>query len=216
MSSYKLYDKPECPFCWKVRLALHESGIDVERIDSQSPLHRRLWQALTPSKTVPVLLAGTHVIHESTVILEYLADIDGRLLPDQPADRIQSRQLNAYSDTVVGAALREVVFEKRDKAEAEWDQMRIQLGVEGFERALDYLSKQLGGRAFFAGRYSFPECALTARFGLAEAYGVAIPDRFANLQDWFARMKSRPSYRATAPQRLVTGEPSACAPGGSS
>ncbi|QID19502.1 glutathione S-transferase family protein [Nitrogeniibacter mangrovi] len=199
MSLLKLYDKPECPFCWKVRLALHECGMAAERIDSRSPVHRPLWQALTPRKTVPVLLAGDHVIHESNVILEYLADISGRLLPANPADRIQPRQLNVYVDGVIGPALREVIFEKRDKPEAEWDPARIQAGTLAFEKALRYLSEQLGDRDFFADRYSFPECALTARFGLAEAYGVAIPDRFVNLQDWFARMKARPSYRATAP-----------------
>lgn len=203
MSVPKLYDKPECPFCWKVRLALHECGIAVERLDAQSSVHRPVWQALTPRKTVPVLVAGNRVIYESNVILEYLADIGTRLLPEHPADRILARLLNTYSDSVIGPALREVIFEKRGKAEAEWDQARIRLGVEAFDQALGYLSEQLGEREFFAGRYSFPECALTARFGLAEAYGVPIPDRFANLRDWFARMKARPAYLATAPDRLL-------------
>lgn len=203
MSAMKLYDKPECPFCWKVRLALHECGIEAERLDAQSAVHRPVWQALTPRKTVPVLVAGEQAIYESNAILEYLADIGARLLPDSPADRIQPRLLNAYIDGVIGPALREVIFEKRGKAEAEWDQARIQRGIKAFDQALGYLSEQLGDREFFADRYSFPECALTARFGLAEAYGVAIPDRFANLQDWFARMKARPSYPATAPDCVL-------------
>jgi glutathione S-transferase len=203
MFPFKLYDKPECPFCWKVRLALHEVGADVERIDSQSPVHRSIWQALTPRKTVPVLLAGEHVIYESTVILEHLAETTGRLLSDHPADRIQARLLNTYSDGVVGAALREVIFEKRGKPEAQWDQHRIAQGIAGFEQALSYLSKQLGNQPFFTNAYSFPECALTARFGLAEAYDVHIPDRFPELRAWFARMKERPSYLATAPARVA-------------
>ncbi|MBY4676682.1 glutathione S-transferase family protein [Marinobacterium arenosum] len=204
LSRIKLYDKPECPFCWKVRLALHELAIEAQLLDSQSPDHRPVWQALAPRKTVPVLVNDDTVIYESNVILEYLADISGSLLPKNPAERIQPRLINAYSDGVIGAALREVIFEKRGKPEAEWDRARIAAGITAFEQALEFLSEQLGEREFFGNCYSLPECALTARFGLAEAYGVHIPSQFANLRAWFERMKARPSYRATAPQSLIS------------
>ena len=203
MPEVTLYNKPECPFCWKVRLALHACEVDVRVLDWQAPEHRAQWQALTPGRTVPVMVSGAHVIHESNVILEYLADVSGRLLPASVEGRIRARQLNAYSDGVVGAALREVIFEKRGKPQAEWDLERIRAGVEGFEQALVHLDAQLGESPFFAEGYSFPECALTARFGLAEAYGVFIPDRFPRLQQWFLRMKALPGYRATAPARCL-------------
>lgn len=206
MAAIKLYDKPECPFCWKIRLALFELGIDAEIIDSQSPEHREEWQALTPRKTVPVLVNGDIVIYESNVILEYLSDISAKLLLKSPTDRVMPRLINKYSDGVIGAGLREVIFEKRGKIENEWDLERIQSGVELFEKALEYLSEQLGDKEFFGSSYSLPECALTARFGLAEAYGVKIPATYANLKDWFKRMKSRPSYLATAPQHVIENQ----------
>ncbi|WP_027853225.1 glutathione S-transferase family protein [Marinobacterium litorale] len=200
-----LYDKPECPFCWKVRLALHESGYAAELIDSQDLEHRSHWQALTPKKTVPVLVTdGGDVIYESNVILEYLAETGNALLPATPGARIQARLLNSYSDTVVGPALREIIFEKRDRPRDAWDMDRIKAGELAFEEALDYLAAQLGQSDYFATEYSFPECALTARFGLAEAYGAPIPDRYGNLQRWFKRMKQRPSYRATEPSWKAT------------
>lgn len=204
MTVIRLYDKPECPFCWKIRLALFEQGLTVEHIDSLAPETRETWQSLTPRKTVPVLVNGDIVIYESNVILEYLNDLSGTLLPEDPTQRVTARLINSYSDGVIGAGLREVIFEKRGNAEADWDHKRIEQGIAQFETALDYLSDQLGGKTFFADSYSLPECALTARFGLAEAYGVEIPDRFSNLRSWFERMKSRPSYRATAPQHLLS------------
>ena len=204
MTAIRLYDKPECPFCWKIRLALFEQGVAVEHIDSLAPETRETWQSLTPRKTVPVLVNGDVVIYESNVILEYLNDLSGTLLPQDPTQRVTARLINSYSDGVIGAGLREVIFEKRGNAEADWDHSRIEQGIAQFETALDYLSDQLGDNTFFAGSYSFPECALTARFGLAEAYGVEIPERFNNLRSWFERMKSRPSYRATAPKYLLS------------
>lgn len=204
MTAIRLYDKPECPFCWKIRLALFEQGVAVEHIDSLAPETRETWQSLTPRKTVPVLVNGDVVIYESNVILEYLNDLSGTLLPQDPTQRVTARLINSYSDGVIGAGLREVIFEKRGNAEADWDHSRIDQGIAQFETALDYLSDQLGDNTFFAGSYSLPECALTARFGLAEAYGVEIPERFNNLRSWFERMKSRPSYRATAPKHLLS------------
>ncbi len=204
MTAIRLYNKPECPFCWKIRLALFEQRLTVEPIDSLAPESRETWQSLTPRKTVPVLVNGDAIIYESNVILEYLNDLSGTLLPQNPTQRVTARLINSYSDGVIGAGLREVIFEKRGNAEVNWDHSRIEQGIAQFETALDYLSDQLSGNTFFAGSYSLPECALTARFGLAEAYGVEIPERFNNLRSWFERMKSRPSYRATAPKHLLS------------
>jgi RNA polymerase-associated protein len=200
MAAIKFYNKPECPFCWKIRLALAELGINAEIIDSQSPQHIEEWRALTPRKTVPILVINDVVIYESNVILEYLNEVHGSLLPTNPIERISSRHVNQYSDGVIGAGLREVIFEKRGKQADKWDLERIKLGTEAFEKSLEYLSIQLGEKEFFSSCYSLPELALTARFGLAEAYGVEIPACYNNLSNWFERMKNRPSYLATAPQ----------------
>ena len=200
MTTIKLYNKPECPFCWNIRLALAELGINAEIIDSQSPQHIEEWRALTPRKTVPVLVIDDVVIYESNVILEYLSEAYGRLLPTNPVECISSRHVNQYSDAVIGAGLREVIFEKRGKVANEWDLERIKFGTGAFEKALQYLSIQLGEKDFFSSCYSLPELALTARFGLAEAYGIEIPACYNNLSSWFQRMKKRPSYQATAPK----------------
>ncbi|MDI3323597.1 glutathione S-transferase family protein [Pontibacterium granulatum] len=203
MSNLRLYDKPECPFCWKIRLALFELGVDIERIDSADPATRAQWQALTPRKTVPVLVRDERVIYESNVILEYLQDLTGQLLPKAPDARAQARLINAYSDGVIGTGLREVIFEKRGNPQAHWNMERIKRGSTQFEAALGYLADQLGDKTFFTDSYSLPECALTARFGLAEAYGVEIPERFENLRAWFSQMKARESYPATAPKHSI-------------
>lgn len=200
MATITLYNKPECPFCWKIRLALAELGLATQIIDHQDERHLATWQALTPNKTVPVLVHDGIAIYESNVILEYLNDITDALLPKLPAERVMPRLINQYSDSVIGKGLREVIFEKRGKPEPEWDIERINSGLELFEKALVHLSTQLGKKKFFGGRYSYAECALTARFGLAEAYGVEIPPHFSNLKQWFLEMKSRPSYQASAPQ----------------
>lgn len=204
MKSLVLYNKPECPFCWKVRLALSEAKLDVKLIDSLIDAERNVWLALTPKKTVPVLVINNDlVIYESNVILEYFSEITGYLLPRDPSDRIIPRLINYYSDSLIGSALKEIIFEKRNKEEHCWDHSRIQAGITAFHKALIYLSETLESREFFGKDYSIAECALTARIGLAESYGVEIPERFSNLRDWYSRMKERPSFDATLPSKSI-------------
>lgn len=195
----RLYNKQDCPFCWKVRLAAAELDIKIEVIDHKSDSFRRNLDSLTPKGTVPVLETADIRIFESNVILEFLNETSGALLPLDKTGRAHSRQLNQYVDTVVGAQLREVIFEKRDKHADDWNHDRIALGTQGFEESLAYLAKELGEKEFFTDRYSLPECALTARLGLAQSYGISIPTQYRNLRTWFGRMQSRPSYGLTKP-----------------
>ena len=138
MSSLRLYDKPECPFCWKIRLALASNwrlDVRADRLRRSKP-HAPNGRLLHPRKTVPVLVRDDLVIYESNVILEYLHDLTGRLLPKKPDARVQARLINAYSDNVIGAGLREVIFEKRGNPQAQWDMERIARGKAQFEAAL--------------------------------------------------------------------------------
>jgi glutathione S-transferase len=196
-----LYDKPECPFCWKVKLALVEMQIDWEETVFRTPERPDDFLALNPAGTVPVLSDGATVITDSSVILEYLEDKAGTptLLPQASASRANARALHLYSAAAIGPVLREVVFEKRDKPEAEWDWGRIEAGAIGWIACLQRLEPWLGGNEFFAEVFSFAECALIPRFGLAELYGVGVTKALPNLFAWFERMKARPSYARTMP-----------------
>lgn len=197
--------KPECPFCWKVRLGLVEAGLGYESlaVDPATPDGREILARHSPRGTVPVMTHGDVTLWESSIMIEYVNDMTGvsSLLPAGPADRARARTTQYYSDTVVGPCLRKVVFEKRGKPEDEWNADRIREGTEGWRGCMAHLEKLLGGRAFFAGDgFTAAECALVPRFGLAERYGVGVTAEFPTLVRWFAAMKARPSYLATVPE----------------
>lgn len=70
----KLYHRPDCPFCWKVRIFLLEEGIDVDETVVELDQRHPDVIALNPAGTVPVLCDGGLVISDSALIIEYLAD----------------------------------------------------------------------------------------------------------------------------------------------
>ena len=167
-----------------------------------------MWRGLTSAKTVPVLVDGDLVLTDSPVILEYLQDRYGGLLPDDPVARARSRELVRYADIPLGRSLREVVFEKRDKPEAAWDRARIEAGIEGYVATLPPLESVLDGRDYFVGpSFSFADAALTARFALGVAYGVPLPDHLPGLQRYFAARSSDPFFAAASPSKMVSKLP---------
>jgi len=201
-----LYEKPECPFCWKVKLALDELELEWTETVFATPERPPDFLALHPGGTVPVLVDGANVVTDSAIILEYLEDKAGTpcLLPESPGARARARALHLYATSTIGPVLREVVFEKRGRPEAQWDLERIEAGARGWARCLDELETLIGDHPYFAERFSFAECALIPRFGLAELYGVGVTPAHPRLEAWFERMRARESYRRTAPAGLLT------------
>ncbi len=197
-----LYDKDECPFCWKIRLALVEKGVvfTQHRVDTDNKPPALL--ALNPLGKVPVLGIDDLVLTESTLVMHYLEDRypEPSLLPATPEQRHRARWLNHYADTVIGPRIRDGIFEQRAKPPAQWDRERIGKAREGWQQCLQELSAQCDGGEFFVGEFSMADCALVPRFGLALAYQLGGLDDYPRLSSWFERCRQRPSYALTAAQ----------------
>lgn len=202
----RLFDKDECPFCWKVRIALAYTDTDYEHILLGLGDDRSVLDQLSPTGTMPVLVDGDHAIWESAVIVEYINDLfEGALLPRSSIERSQARFLHSYSDTQIGPHLREVIFEKRAKPMAAWDLERIAYGEAGWRSCLDWLEAALRGGDFFTGLFSLAECALYPRFALAEHYGVGVDRHHPALFKWYAALRDTPSCNETRPQAWREG-----------
>jgi glutathione S-transferase len=200
-----LYHRTDCPFCWKVRLGFDELQIDYNVVNTRLGEKHPDVLRLNPKGSVPVLVDGDTVIWESNTILEYLDEkyAQGILYPGAAEQRAQVRLLQSYSDTVVGAALREIVFEKRSKPEEQWDTDKILQGEDAWRECLRQLSNWLNGNNYFCEKFSAAECALLPRFGTAEAYGAPGIDEFPFLKRWFSELKQRTSYKETYPDSFI-------------
>tara|TARA_R110001599_G_scaffold353880_1_gene602003 strand:+ start:116424 stop:117044 length:621 start_codon:yes stop_codon:yes gene_type:complete len=200
-----LYERTDCPFCWKVRLALAELDLEYEAVATRLGEKHPELARLSPTGTVPVLVDGDTVIWESAVILEYLAGrySPGSLFPGDAAEQARIRLLHAYSDKIVGSCLRELVFERRSKPEPEWDQGIIQASQRKWRDCQVRLEQELGEALFFGACFTAADCALAARFGVAEAYGAGVTAAFPRLQQWYAALVERPSWQAAYPDSFI-------------
>ncbi len=204
----RLYERTDCPFCWKVRIALEDLGIRYEIVATRLGEKHPDVVRLSPVQTVPVMVDGDTVIWESAVILDYLDSryAPGRLVPADPGEEARVRLLQVYSDKQLGACLRTLVFEMRSKPEPEWDRELLASGREDWAVCQAWLERELGDRDYFGGQFGAADCALASRCGVAEAYGVAVGDDYPRLQRWFAAVKSRASWEAAYPTSFIRSE----------
>lgn len=203
-----LYERPDCPFCWKVRLALAELGLAYESVQTRLGEKHPQVQRLSPVGTVPVLVDGDTVIWESGIMLDYLDGryAPGKLLPGNPAEQARVRTLHAYSDKCVGAALRGLVFEKRSKPRAGWDRQLIVDSEQQWLRCQAWLEEQLAGREYFGDGLSAADCALAVRCGVAWVYGAEVSAELPRLAAWFDRVRALDSWEAAWPVSFIGRE----------
>lgn len=204
----ELYQRTDCPFCWKVRIALEELGLKYRSIDLELGQKHTDVAAVSPTGTVPVLLDDGTAIWESSVILDYLDRkyAPGQLIPTEPDAEANVRLLQVYSDKLVGPCIKGLIFEKRSKPEHLWDNDVIRQGEEKWATCQSWLEARLNDRASFGDRFSAADCALAARFGMAEAYGAAVSAETPGLHGWYQSIKARDSWAKAYPSSFIRTE----------
>ncbi len=191
-----LHAHPLSSFCWKVLIALYESGTEFEyrHLDFGDQESTTRFRELWPIAKMPVLEDGAQVIAETSIIIEHLALRDARaaaLIPREPEAALRVRLLDRVFDCYVMIPVQKVVGDRlrtpalRDStgvAEA-----RAQIGA-----ACAWLDGQVVGREWAAGdAFTLADCA--AAPSLHYAHKVRPLDEFQALMAYLDRLESRPS-----------------------
>jgi glutathione S-transferase len=181
-----------------------EKGLQWETtwLDLPSGEHKKPeYLAINPVGKVPALIDGQVIVHDSTVINEYLEDkfpAAPPLLPRDPVVRARARAFEDYADAYLMPSLFKIFWEMR-KPEAERDRARVDEGWREAQRHFAWLDGELKGREFFAGEFSLGDISFVPPLANLERAGFMIPAELANLSAWWRRMKTRPSFTASWP-----------------
>jgi glutathione S-transferase len=180
-----------------------EKGLQWETtwLDLPKGEHRKPeYLAINPVGKVPALIDDGVIVHDSTVINEYLEDRFPKnpLLPRDPAMRARARAFEDYSDAYFAPSAYKILLQMR-KPEAERDRTRIEEGEREVLAHFAYLDKELAGRQFFAGLLSLADVSFVPHLANYERAGYKIPGDFPNLKAWWERMKARPSFDLSMP-----------------
>jgi glutathione S-transferase len=199
-----LFHHPISPFARKIRLALAEKRLDFT-LALEKPWERREeFLALNPAGEVPVLVEGDGaIIADQAAITEYLEDAYPAvpLLGRDVLTRAEVRRLVAWFDVKFTREVTDLLVGekliKRFSAQGTPHAQSIRAGHANIHYHLDYIGWLTERRTWLAGdAFSMADIAAATQLSSLDYLGDVPWDDHPEAKDYYARIKSRPTFRA--------------------
>ena len=192
------------PFCRKVRIVLAEKKLEVEMRVEPVWERRPQFLALNPAGKVPVLVEpeGT-VVSDSTAITEFLEEVypEPPLIGGTPEKLAEIRRLVVWFEHKFNAEVTtNLVGEKimnRFLGLGEPDSRAIRAGHANIRTHLEYIAFLIQRRNWLAGDHmTLADIAAAAHLSCVDYLGDVPWEKHEDAKNWYARVKSRPSFRS--------------------
>ena len=211
-----------------VRLLLGEYGQSSEFIEEKVWQRRAEFLTLNPAGTLPVLIpesgANGDPVCGGIIIGEYLDETcgammrDKRLMPENAIARAETRRivewfLVKFDQEVARYLVNERVFKQLMRTEEGGgapDAATIRAARNNLKAHVKYLSGLAASRDWLAGSHvSCADMAAGAAMSVLDYLGEVNWADHPAAKDWFARIKSRPSYRPLLADKVISLPPAA-------
>jgi glutathione S-transferase len=219
-----LIHHPLCPHSRYVRLIMGELGMEADLTEEKVWERRREFLMLNPAGSTPVLVEeNVCAIPGADVIAEYLDETRGlvlaerRLLPEDPASRIEVRRLvdwfnRKFYEEVSHYLVAEKVHKRFMSVEAGGGAPEgaiLRAARSNVRYHLKYIGHLLSRRNWLAGdRLTYADLAAAAHLSVVDYLGDAPWAEDEAAKQWYARIKSRPAFRPLLTDRLLGMNPS--------
>lgn len=184
---------------------LGEKGMDFDMKVEKTWERRPEFLAMNPAGQVPVLIDDDDtVVVDSNAICEYLEEVykdhGNPLLGSDPVARAEVRRLIAWFDIKFHREVTNcLVGEKIDKrflGLGHPDSNAIRAGHANIHTHLDYIAWLTERRSWLAGdTFSLADIAAASHLSCLDYIGDVPWDDHPEARDWYARIKSRKTFR---------------------
>jgi glutathione S-transferase len=206
-----LFHHPFCAHSRFVRLALNEHGAAVRMVEERVWERREEFLVLNPGGSTPVLVEEGHpAVPGAGIIAEYLDETRGhelgelRLLPPESGPRVEVRRLMSWFNDkffaeVSGPLTMERLYKRQMPASAGGGSPEtavIRAARHNIKYHLAYVGWLARTRDWLAGgRMSYADLAAAAHLSAVDYLGDVPWNEDEAARTWYARVKSRPSFR---------------------
>lgn len=198
-----LFHLPLDPFSRKIRVVLGEKQVEVGLIVEPVWDRRDTFLALNPAGTVPVLQEPDgSIIATSQAIAEYLDDIVPAppLISGDPKTKAEIRRLCCWFDIKFNQEVTEYLvgekIMKRFLGLGEPSSESIRAGYFNMDTHLSYIGHLAERRTWLAGNdFSLADISAAAQLSCLDYLGDIPWEDYQEAKHWYARIKSRPSFR---------------------
>lgn len=198
------------PYSRKVRLSLAEKKLEFDLQIEKIWERRTAFLAMNPAGDVPVLVEpdGT-ILSNSQVICEYLEEVypETNLLGRDAIQCAETRRLVSWFDVKFNREVTDnLVGEKLMKRFLKLGEPHgpsIRAGHANIHYHLDYIGFLCEKRKWLAGEdFSLADIAAAAHLSSIDYIGDVPWDEHHAARDWYARVKSRPSFKSLLEDRI--------------
>jgi glutathione S-transferase len=198
--SLHLYFHPLSSYCQKVLIAFYENDIPFEPhiVNLMDAVAAAEFKKMWPIGKFPVVRddLNDHLIPESTIIIEYLAQhYPGkvRLVPDYTDLARQTRLRDRFYDLYVQGPVQKIIGDRLRPAGAK-DPYGVEQAMASLQTAYRMIDEEMRAKTWAMGEaFTMADCA--AAPALFYANKVApFGDAYRNLAAYFDRLMARPSY----------------------
>ena len=204
------------PASRKVRLTLGEKKLEFDLEVEKTWERRPEFLALNPTGKVPVMVEEDGAVYADSVsICEYLDESvpEPPLIGRQPAARAEVRRLVAWFDHKFNREVTEnLVGEKvmkRFLGLGAPDSKAIRAGHNNIHTHLSYISYLIERRKWLAGNeLTLADISAAAHLSCVDYLGDVPWEDHLPAKDWYARIKSRPSFRPLLSDHIPGAPPS--------
>jgi glutathione S-transferase len=206
-----LFHHPFCPHSRFIRLVLAEHGLEYRTIEERVWERREEFLMLNPAATTPVLMAeGYPPVPGAPVITEFLDETAGaamaerRLLPVEIGRRVEVRRLTAWFNEkffaeVSGPLVLERFYKRLMRIEQGGgppDTDAIRAARINVRYHIAYIGWLVRTRDWLGGdRMTLADLAAAAHLSAVDYLGDVPWSEDEAAKVWYARVKSRPSFR---------------------
>ncbi len=206
-----------CPHSRFIRLALGEYGLAAELVDEPVWERRAEFLAINPAGTTPVLIDGGMNISGAAAIAEYIDEKYGagveamRLMPSDIGERAEVRRLMSWFNDKFFAEVSDYLVQEKivrrnlsaSNGGGAPDSAALRAARANIGYHLGYIGWLLKSRNWLAlNKISYADLAAAAHLSAADYLGDVPWSEDENAKQWYARIKSRPSFRPLLAESL--------------
>ncbi len=194
-----LYSWP-APNGHKVQILVEELEIAYRLVPiniTTGAQHEESFRAINPNGRIPAIVdhepaggGAPFTVFESGAVMLYLAQKQGRFLPDDPRRRSEVIQWLFWQVGGLGPMMGQAQHFFRYAPEP------VPYGIARYQnetrRLLDVLDDRLEGREYLCDTYSIADMACFPWIRVHKLTGVSL-DEFPRVQAWYGRVRSRPA-----------------------
>jgi glutathione S-transferase len=212
----QLYHFPLCPFSRKVRIALSEKLLDFELVLEKYWERRAAFATLNPAMQVPVLVEeGNKILPDSVAIVEYLE----QTYPTKPLlglhsdESFEIRRLCSWFDhkffieVTRYLMMEKVILYYTRVGSPSSDAIRA--AKYNVVSHMEYLAFLMEDRKWLAGdRFTLADIAAASHLSVLDYLNETPWEYYPAVKEWYALVKSRPSFRALLKDKIPGFAPS--------